>query len=126
MTVKKIFKIVGTKIVPMDENDGDDNVFAFVEIDDEDTLSFGREPPAEMGEFVIVEAEKFQIGDMVAAIGGGNNYFRVYRNDERVGDFPAGDVFTERCEDMDAEAIAASMGIVHEVYQGGRRRCCCK
>lgn len=125
MTVRKLFKVIGNEIVPMEENDGSSNTFAVVEIDDEDTLSFGRETPAEMGEFVIVKAKEFQIGDLVVAIGGGNDYLRIYRNNKKVGDIPVEDVFTEECEGMDAAAIAASMDITHEVDQRGRRRCCC-
>ena len=117
MTVKIFFKIVGKKFVPMEENDGNDTL-AVVEIDNEDTLSFGREVPAEMGEFVIAKAGSLKIDDHVMAIGGGNNYFRVSSQKE---DIPEEEFISEEFEEQ-AEAIAAEMGIAHEVYQGGRSR----
>ncbi|MDD3006776.1 MAG: hypothetical protein PHX30_04315 [Candidatus Pacebacteria bacterium] len=124
MVVRKYFKIIGKKFVPIEENDGSRNIFAVIEVDNEDSMQFGVESPAEMGEFVIGKGRSFpKIGEQVMGVGSKYEPF-YWREEVKIEEK---EVFTEEFCKRDIEEIASIMGITHDVYQGDRRRrCCCK
>lgn len=119
MTVRKFFKVVGKKFVPMEKNDGSRNTFAVIETDNEDSMQSDAESPAEMGEFVIGKGRSFpKIGEQVMGVGSKYEPF-YWRGEVKISE---NEVFTEIFCKHSIEEVAASMGIAHEVYQGGRSR----
>ena len=97
----------------MEKNDGSRNTFAVIETDNEDSMQGGVRPPAEMGEFVIGRGRSFpRIGEQVVGVGSKYSPF-YWRESVRIEE---GEVFTEEFCRHTIEEIAASMGIVHKVY----------